>query len=354
MLFIQNQHKKRRRRRIWSIILLLLAIAVIWNWTFVKWGCQMAKGGLNVAFNTRPLADVLEDKTVPDSLKQRILLIAEIKKFGIDSLGLQDNPKVYKTLFDQKGKPLVRLLTVAERYELKAVPFFFPIVGSFNYKGFFDSTMLVQEEKVWKSKSYDTNLGQAGAYSTLGWLPEPILSSMLYYSDGDLADLILHEMTHGTIFVKGDHELSENLANFIGDYGALRFLKSKYGINSKQVKTYEERGVFYQKRVKHLNRGAAKLDSLYKTFNAQMPSNEKDTLKYHLIEKIVRSRDTLFKDLPNLTKPKFDKNKLPNNAFFVGFLTYNSKQNEFEILFDKKFKRNFPAFLSYMKNKYNQ
>jgi predicted aminopeptidase len=354
MLFIHKQHKKLRRRKIWSIIFLLLAIAVIWNWTFVKWGYQMAKGGLNVAFNTRPLAEVLEDKNVPDSLKQRILLIAEIKKFGIDSLGLQDNPKVYKTLFDQKGKPLVRLLTVAERYELKAVPFFFPVVGSFNYKGFFDSTMLVQEEKVWKSKSYDTNLGQAGAYSTLGWLPEPILSSMLYYSDGDLADLILHEMTHGTIFVKGDHELSENLANFIGDYGALRFLKFKNGLNSKQVKTYEERDVFYQKRVKHLNRGAAKLDSLYKTFNGKQSSNEKDTLKYHLIEKIVRSRDTLFKGLPNLTKPKFDKNKLPNNAFFVGFLTYNSKQNEFETLFDKKFKRNFPAFLSYMKNKYNQ
>jgi predicted aminopeptidase len=144
MLFIHKQHKKLRRRKIWSIIFLLLAIAVIWNWTFVKWGYQMAKGGLNVAFNTRPLAEVLEDKNVPDSLKQRILLIAEIKKFGIDSLGLQDNPKVYKTLFDQKGKPLVRLLTVAERYELKAVPFFFPVVGSFNYKGFFDSTMLVQ------------------------------------------------------------------------------------------------------------------------------------------------------------------------------------------------------------------
>lgn len=354
MLYIQKQNKNRRRRRIWTIIFLLLGIIIVSNWTFVKWGYQMAKGGLNVAFNTRTLNEVLQDKNVPDSLKQRILLISEIKKFGIDSLGLQDNPKVYKTLFDLKGKPLVRLLTVAEPYELKAVPFFFPVVGSFNYKGFFDSTMLVQEERVWKSKGYDTNMGQAGAYSTLGWLPEPILSSMLYYQDGDLADLILHEMTHGTIFVKGDHELSENLANFIGGYGALRFLKAKYGVNSKQVKTYEERDVFWVKRIKHFNRGAFKLDSLYKTFDNKFSSKEKDTLKYHLIEKIVRTRDTLFKDLPNLTKPKFDKNKLPNNAFFVGFLTYNSKQNEFETLFDKKFKRNFPAFLSYMKNKYNQ
>ncbi|MCU0471705.1 MAG: aminopeptidase, partial [Arcicella sp.] len=114
----------------------------------------------------------------------------------IDSLKLQDNPSVYQTMFDQRGKPLVHLLTVAERYKMEAKTFSFPVVswiiGNFTYKGFFDSTAAYQEEIVWKSKGYDTDMGQGIAYSTLGWLPEPILSSMLYYSDGKLASLIIH------------------------------------------------------------------------------------------------------------------------------------------------------------------
>jgi predicted aminopeptidase len=115
---------------------------------------------------------------------------------------------------------------------MEAVEFHFPIIGNFTYKGFFDSTMATQELKIWKQKGYDTDLGQGIAYSTLGWLPEPILSSMLFYSEGKLASLIIHEMTHGTIFVKNEHETSENLANFIGEYGAKRYLKAKYGNES--------------------------------------------------------------------------------------------------------------------------
>ena len=197
-------------------------------------------------------------------------------------------------------------------------------------------------------------MGQGIAYSTLGWLPEPILSNMLYYPDGKLASLIIHEMTHGTIFVKNDHETSENLANFIGDYGAKRFLKFKYGLDSKQFKRYAQSRIFRDLFIKHLNRGTLQLDSLYKNFQPKFSTNYKDSLKYALIEKIERSQDTIYGKLPNLPKYSFNKKDLPNNAYFVSFKTYNSKQNEFENIFKNQFKDNFEQFLKYLKEKYNQ
>ena len=339
------------KKILFLLFFMILAFAV-WQWNWVFWGFTMAKGGLNVAFNTRPLPEVLNDRTVPDSLKKRIRFVAEIKKYAIDSLGLKDNPKVYQTLFDQQGKPLVHLLTVAEKYELKAQTFYIPILDiEFAYKGFFDKDLAEKEEKLWQTKGYDTDMGEGIAYSTLGWLPEPILSSMLYYSDGRLASLIIHEMTHGTIFVKGDHELSENLANFVGDYGAKRFLKAKYGDTSAKYLNYATAKFRREKIIKHLNRGTHMLDSLYQTFNSNFSESQKHQLKYKLIEQIIRSEDSL--NIGIKKTKAIDKNNLPNNAFFVGFKTYNAKQNEFEDVFEKKFHQNFPAFLNYFKQKYN-
>ncbi|MEA5425421.1 aminopeptidase [Arcicella lustrica] len=345
----------RRKYKIVFLFLALITLILFWQRVWVVYFYQQAKGGLDVAFNTRPLQEVLADKTVPDSLKKRILFIGEVRRFAIDSLGLHDNPDVYQTLYDQSGKPLVYLLTVAKRYEMEAVMFDFPIIGSFAYKGFFDSTAAYQEENIWKQKGYDTEMGQGIAYSTLGWLPEPILSSMLYYSDGKLANLIIHEMSHGTIFVKDNHETSENLANSIGEYGAKRFLIHKYGLDSPELKKYLQAKIIRDKYVRHLNRGTLKLDSLYQTFKGKnILDARKDSLKYALIEKIEVNQDTIYKSLRVLPKPKISKKELPNNAYFVGFKTYHSQQNEFEEIFQKQFNGNFDQFLKFFQKKYNQ
>lgn len=357
MILLQKQIQKSRRKKIWIVVIFLIISLLIWQKSWVSYLYQQAQGGLDVAFNTRPLAEVLQDKNVADSLKKRIFFIQAVRKFAIDSLGLVDNAKVYQTLFDQHGKPLIYLLTVAEPYKMDAILFEFPIVGwfigNFTYKGFFDSTVAYQEQKIWKSKGYDTEMGQAIAYSTLGWLPEPIMSNMLFYPDGKLASIIIHEMTHGTIFVKNAHETSENLANFVGDYGAKRFMRFKYDENSEKYQRYTQSRKLKGEFIKHLNRGTLKLDSLYRTFSSNISSKDKDFLKYALIEKIEQSQDTLYTKLPNLPKHHFNKYDLPNNAYFVSFKTYNAKQNEFEVQFKNQFGENFEAFLKYMKKKYN-
>jgi len=72
-------------------------------------------------------------------------------------------------------------------------------------------------------ESYDTYVQGAHAYSTLGWLRDPIFSSMLKWNEGTLANLILHEMSHGTLYFRDKTDFNEQMATFIGNRGAIHF-----------------------------------------------------------------------------------------------------------------------------------
>ncbi len=331
---------------------LFLLVVVVWQWRWVSYGYMQAKGQVLILWNARPVTDVLADPAVPDSLKTRLRLVGAIRRFAIDSLGLNDTPN-YQTFFDQRGKPILWVLTAAERYRLKAVDWHFPVIGSFTYIGYFDFVRGQREEQQLQQQGYDTELGEVAAWSTLGYFHDPILSGMLTRQPGRLASLIIHEMTHSTLFVKDNHEFNENLANFVGDYGAVRFLVTRYGANSPEAREYAEGKAFGERYIRHVNRGSRQLDSLYATFGAGLPNGLKDSLKTELIRRVVRSTDTLYRSLPHVRRGgRFSREKLPNNAYFVGFATYNARRNQFEVEFRTRFGSNFRRYLAYLKTKY--
>lgn len=330
----------------------LLLLLGIYNRELLSYGWMQAKGQIGILMNVQPVDEVLADPIFPDSLKKQILLIQEIKKFGVDSLGLNPSDN-YTTFYDQHGKPILWVLTASEKYNLQAVEWSFPIIGTFAYKGYFDSTRAVREELVFKEKGFDTNIGEVSAWSTLGYLKDPILSSMLRRSEGSLASLILHELTHGTLFVKNNLELNENLASFVGDVGALRFLQSKYGPDSEEIKKYEFSKRYNEAYSNHVLRGAQKLDSLYATFEPSQGDSTKDFLKTEMIRQIVATIDTLLEGKVTFSKKRSaEETKLPNNAYFIGYKTYKSKQNSFRKEFTEDFNGDFKKYLHYLREKY--
>lgn len=337
-------------KKILLALVVILVILGIYYRELVSYGYMQAKGQFLILWNTRPVTEVLKDPTLPDSLKQRLRLIGEIKQFALDSLGL-DSSGSYTEFFDQKGQPILWVITASEKYKLIPKEWRFPIIGTFAYKGFFDTTRAHTEEKALIAQGYDTQINEVSAWSTLGFFKDPVLSSMLYRGEGSLANLIIHEMTHGTLFVKDNLELNENLASFVGDYGAVRFLTAKYGKNSPQLEKYEFRKRYNDAISQHIVRGAQQLDSLYKTLKNTQTVAQKDTLKYQAIRHIVMNSDTLLGGLVG-KKYAWRSKKLPNNALFIGYLTYHSQQNQFQKEFEDKFKGNFQQYLSYLKNKY--
>jgi predicted aminopeptidase len=341
--------RKIIRRMFIALLVVVVALTAIY-WELVIYGIRQGKGQLNIIWNARPVEEYLQNPQFPDSLKAKLVLINEVRRYAIDSLGLKDT-KNYKTLFDQKGEEIMWVVTASEPFRLKAKEWTFPILGAVPYKGFFNKQRAITLKDELQKEGWDVSIRNPGGWSTLGWFTDPILSKMLERSEGDLANLIIHEMSHATIFVKDSIDFNENLATFIGDRGAEKFLIHKYGTGSKEYKLYFSEDDDYLKFANHMLLATEKLDSLYNTMPESDPKEKKLTLKTALIQKIVSSLDTL--SLTTDTKPsgRYQK-QLPNNAYFMNFRRYQAKQDIFWEEYRNRFNSNLKNYIHYQSEKY--
>jgi predicted aminopeptidase len=187
----------------------------------------------SITFHSVPVEEVLENQGVGRDAKEKIRFIQDVKRYGEERLGLT-RTKSYSKYFEVKDA-ILNVITASERDCLQLYHWDFPIVGKVTYKSFFTKEDALKEKRFLETKGYDTFIQRAGAYSTLGWLIDPIFSSMLQWDEATLANLILHEMTHSTIYFKGQTDLNEQIATFVGNQGAVDFLTEKYGKGSKEV-----------------------------------------------------------------------------------------------------------------------
>ena len=77
------------------------------------------------------------------------------------------------------------------------------------------------------SQGFDVYLGEAIAYSTLGWFSDPLLSTFLDDSDEELAETLFHELTHRTYYLKGDTMFNESFATAFAQKSVQLWLKEK-------------------------------------------------------------------------------------------------------------------------------
>ncbi len=342
--------KSPLKKVIYSLLFILLCV-IAWQFKLILYGIEQGIGQLKIVYKAQPIDEVLADPAFPDSLKRKLLEVREIKKYAIDSLGINDS-RNYTTVYNQHGKPILWVLTASEKYQLKAREWNFPILGSVSYKGFFNYEKGIKEQKQLQAIGYDTDYDVVSGWSTLGWFKDPILSSMLLKKEGNLANLIIHELTHATLYIKSNVDFNENLASFIGDKGAEKYLEYKYGKYSEPYQRYEQGKADMELYSNHILKGALRLDSLYKTFTETMSDKEKDVLKSGMIQNIITTAD----GLPFYKKSRFSKlfkkGSMPNNAFFMDYKRYRSKQNQFENEFKTRFNSDLRKYLQYLKAKY--
>lgn len=336
-------------KRILFSILIIVTLLVVFNWDLVSYAVAQARGQLHIIWSAKPVEEYLKDPSFPDSLKTKLMLVEEVRKYAIDSLGLKDS-KNYKTLYDQKGKEIMWVVTACEPFHLKPKEWDFPILGAVPYKGFFNEEKAIRLAHELEQEGWDVNVRNPGGWSTLGWFTDPILSKMLEKSEGDLASLIIHEMVHATIFVKDSVDFNENLASFIGDRGAEKFLIMKFGRESEEYRKFINEDHDYTIYVDHILRGTKVLDSLYNAIEDK-PLEEKHQLKRETIQRIVDNMDTLSLSSGRKPSRKF-KEELPNNAYFMSFIHYQSAQDELWKEWRQSFDGDLKAYIRFLSEKY--
>jgi predicted aminopeptidase len=330
-----------------DFILLVAVISCCLFSDMVIYGISQGKGQLNIVLHVRQVEEVMKDPLFPDSLKQKLNLIKAVKQFAYDSLGLRPS-KNYTTIYDQHGRPVLWTITASEPFLLRPKEWTFPFLGKVSYKGFFNYEKGKREAMALASQGYDVDYGGVSGWSTLGWFKDPILSNMLSRDEGHIADLIIHELTHGTIYRKNSVDFNENLANFIGDKGTERFVKCKYGIASREYKEYvyskADRKVYNE----YILEAAARLDSLYRSFPVGDNLIQKESKKMSLIYAIIDGVGKLSLHHKNsylaYTREAIDE----KNAFFMSFRRYDSKYDEFERTYSGSYKSDLRLFIKAM------
>jgi predicted aminopeptidase len=340
---------KKWFKRIGLGLLLLLLILYVWQFRLINYGFMQLQGQLNVVNNAVPLEEFLERPETTDEERFKVQVIQEARTFAFDSLGINHSDN-YTRIFDQEDKPSMYVVTACEPFEFRARLWKFPVVGSVPYKGFFSREKAMAEaRKIREADSIDVSVRTAGGWSTLGWFTDPVLSNMLKRSEGDLASLIIHELTHGTLFVKDSVTFNENLASFIGDKGAVLFLEAKYGAGAREVEDFKARQADEERFKSYMLLASKKLDSTY-TAMSDFEKEKKQILKDEMIASIRANLDTVSFRSDRYTR--YFKEYKPNNTFFMSFLRYNSQLGLLEEELNDKFGGDLKKYLIYLKETY--
>lgn len=344
---------KTRNKILLGILAIIIAL-VAFNYKLVRYGIEQGLGQLEMVRNAVPIDDLLADPEYPDSLKQKLLLIKEIRRYAIDSLHLKDS-KNYNAVYDLKGRPTAYVVQACEKYRIKKYLWKFPIVGKLPYKGFFDEEDAKKEVEWLEKQGYDTRIAHPSGWSTMGWFTDPVLSTMLRRSEGELADLIIHELTHSTVFVKDNSELNENIADYVGENGAKRYLASKYGDTSAILFNYSAAITDNERMAMYFLRGAHKLDSLYQSADfIALPDAQKDTLKHAMIQDIINNVDTVSFLRIKPQRIRDGRLKNINNTFFTGYMTYYNRKDSLRMECQSDFGGDFMKHLESFKERWGR
>ena len=184
----------------------------------------------------KPIARIVADTATDWETRDKLLLVLQARQFAADSLGLNAGDSY--TLFSRvESDTLVMVLSAAPKDRFRPHTWWFPVVGSVPYKGFFELADAQKEQRKLEARGYDTYLRPSAAFSTLGWFNDPLLSTLLRYDQVSLANTVIHELFHNTFYAPGKAVFNESLANFVGGRGAIEFFCRRDGPQSSTCRT---------------------------------------------------------------------------------------------------------------------
>jgi len=308
----------------------ILAVCVLFS------GCYTLKQGVTLLgyLNRAVPLERIDDE-------QFASLVTDIRKFAAEELGLVMS-KNYTRYVELDRDYLAAVVSATAKDSFHRHEWTYPIVGRMPYKGFFNVEDARRERDRLEKKDLDVWIRGVDAFSTLGWFTDPLYSYMRNYSPASLANLIIHESLHATVFIKGQAQFNEELAEFVGTQGARLYVQSRYGEDSDQYReifTSEEESQNYTAFIQEL---AAELEAVY---SSSLSREEKLTEKERIIaeaqERFEREYDSRFSsgDYRGFSRMSI------NNAYIDLFRLYHAQDNFFADLYERAGK-NLPAFIA--------
>lgn len=254
---------------------------------------------------------------VSDEDKAKIRLIQEIRYFTESVMGLNETSN-YTTYIQGEKKPAMFVLTAAPKDSLQPYTWTYPVIGKTLYKSFFNEDEAKKEQQELEAKGYDTWLRPTDGYSTGGYFIDPILPIMFDRNTASLARLIVHELSHATLYRHEAAEFSESFAMFVDREGSRQFLSARFGADSPEVRMLNNELADVDLYNTFVRGAAGKLRAFY----ASKPAD------------VISAREKVFEEiradyeriLPRFRTEAYRNSsfKQLNNAMLNAYLTYSN------------------------------
>ncbi|MCY4274163.1 MAG: aminopeptidase [Gammaproteobacteria bacterium] len=215
--------------------LIIVLCAFLTGCSQLGYFAQATRGQLEITFSRKPIDEVLANNQTNPQIKKRLELVNRIRQFAIEELDLPENSS-YTTYSELGRRYVIWNVIAAPPYDLTLKTWCYPITGCISYRGYFSEKNAINDRENLIEDGYDTDLYGVAAYSTLGWLSDPVLDTFLFYPDYALAGLIFHELAHQVLYVKHDSAFNEAFATAVEQEGVERWLRAEG--NSEQISQY--------------------------------------------------------------------------------------------------------------------
>ncbi len=188
----------------------------------VRAGWEEAK----ILSRRQPISELVRDSSVDAGVRAKLRLVLAARAFAVDSVGL-DARESFTQYSHLDHDTLVLVVSAAHRDRLTRHTWWFPVVGRVPYKGYFDFEAAFDAARDLERGGLDTYVRPASAFSTLGWFNDPLVTTTLRLDSIELANTVIHELTHNTFYASGEAVFNESFANFVGSRGAAWFFLAR-------------------------------------------------------------------------------------------------------------------------------
>ncbi len=209
-----------------SFFTLVFLAMVSTSCSTAKYYSHAVAGHLQLTTGLTPIRKLIKQNETNKELRRQLELVTELRKFAKNKLSL-DVGKAYSKYKHLDRSTAVWVVYAAPRFSTKLETWRYPIVGEYQSKGFFSKPMAKEYSDKLHSQGFDVYVGEAIAYSTLGWFSDPLLSTFLNGSDEELAEILFHELAHRTYYLKGDTTFNESFATAFSQNSIQLWLKEK-------------------------------------------------------------------------------------------------------------------------------
>ena len=317
---------------------MILAIAVIAVVSLLSSGCYTMRQGvtfLGYLGRAVPLEDLATREGATEEDAHFVRRVEEIRRFAIEELGLTDtrNYTTYVAI-DRNFIAAVVSATADDSFERHG--WWYPVVGRLPYRGFFNVEDARRERERLERRNMDVWIRGVSGFSTLGWFRDPLFTFMRHYSDMDLADLIIHELVHATVWLRRHYQFNEQLAQFIGAEGARLFLQQRSEIYGYELPDFDEEAAIIRADraayIAFIQELIAELEEMYNT----VPTREERLIRKDRIIAAAKVRfDENYDYMFQTDNFRFFTTLPVNNAFLDLFRLYHGEDRFFEDLFER-------------------